>query len=185
MRVTGSTDASTRTPTQHGDSRAFRNGVVRLCLNFQSRYTSWFGRKGWQHSLRNEIPCVARCSILNMADPAEPPAVQAPRERKPKQATPAEHFKGRNITPDDNEAFLINYVRNATKKNIWYYRDRCGVARGPAPLPTLKEAWTHGLIDEYTLVWGQGLVDFLPIRNVRTLTAQIRTPEGALLQSTD
>lgn len=113
-----------------------------------------------------------------MADNTDAPAAAAPRERKPKQATPAEHFRSKNIFPDDNESFLINYVRNATKKNIWYYRDRCGVARGPAPLPTLKEAWTHGLIDEYTLVWGQGLVDFLPIRNVRTLTAQIRTPEG-------
>ena len=36
----------------------------------------------------------------------------------------------------------------------------------------------HGIIDENTLVWGQGLADWLPIRNVRTLVAQIRTMEG-------
>ena len=45
----------------------------------------------------------------------------------------------------------------------------------------LRECWVHGIIDENTLVWGQGLVDWLPIRNVRTLVAQIRTPEGACL----
>lgn len=117
-----------------------------------------------------------------MSDASTPAPVQPAPEKVKKQATPAEHFKGRNTFPDDKEQFLINYVRTATKKNLWYYRDRCGVARGPAPLPTLKEAWVHGLVDEYTLVWGQGLVDFLPIKNVRTLTAQIRTPEGASQQ---
>jgi hypothetical protein len=35
-----------------------------------------------------------------------------------------------------------------------------------------------GVIDEDTLVWGHGLMDWLPIRNVRTLVPQIRTPEG-------
>jgi len=35
-----------------------------------------------------------------------------------------------------------------------------------------------GVIDEDTLVWGQGLMDWLPIRNVRTLVPQIRTREG-------
>ena len=37
----------------------------------------------------------------------------------------------------------------------------------------------HGVIDETTLVWGQGLQDWLPVRNVRTLVPQIRTAEGA------
>ena len=36
----------------------------------------------------------------------------------------------------------------------------------------------HGVIDEHTLVWGQGLGDWLPVRNVRTLVPQIRTFEG-------
>ena len=35
------------------------------------------------------------------------------------------------------------------------------------------------MIDESTLVWGQGLQDWLPVRNVRTLVPQIRTAEGA------
>ena len=35
----------------------------------------------------------------------------------------------------------------------------------------------NGTIDENTLVWGQGLADWLPVRNVRTLVPQIRTLE--------
>lgn len=80
---------------------------------------------------------------------------------------------------DHYERHVVDFVREATKKNIWYYRDRMSVPRGPCPLPTLREAWVHGIIDENTLVWGQGLADWLPIRNVRTLVPQIRTPEGA------
>lgn len=38
----------------------------------------------------------------------------------------------------------------------------------------------HGVIDDCTLVWGQGLIDWLPVKNVRTLVPQIRTVEGAL-----
>lgn len=52
------------------------------------------------------------------------------------------------------------------------------VPRGPCSLPVLREAWVHGVIDENTLVWGQGLMDWLPVRNVRTLVPQIRTVEG-------
>lgn len=36
----------------------------------------------------------------------------------------------------------------------------------------------HGVIDDGTLVWGQGLIDWLPVKNVRTLVPQIRTVEG-------
>lgn len=43
----------------------------------------------------------------------------------------------------------------------------------------------HGVIDETTLVWGQGLQDWLPVRNVRTLVPQIRTPEGAPCNALD
>ena len=44
----------------------------------------------------------------------------------------------------------------------------------------LREAWVHGVIDENTLVWGQGLIDWLPARNIRTLIPQIRTLEVQL-----
>ena len=53
-------------------------------------------------------------------------------------------------------------------------------ARGPCNLHVLRDCWVHGVIDENTLVWGQGLADWLPVRNVRTLVPQIRTVEGRL-----
>lgn len=54
------------------------------------------------------------------------------------------------------------------------------VPRGLCTLPILREAWIHGVVDEHTLVWGKGLMDWLPIRNVRTLVPQIRTVEVQL-----
>ena len=44
-------------------------------------------------------------------------------------------------------------------------------------MPVLRECWVNGIIDENTLVWGQGLADWLPVKNVRTLVPQIRTVE--------
>jgi hypothetical protein len=94
-------------------------------------------------------------------------------------SAPRKVWKGNKDFPDLNELHLNNYVKLATRKNVWFYRDRCGVNRGPAPLPTMRDAWVNGLIDQNTLVWGQGMVDFLPIKNVRTLMGQIRTWDGA------
>ena len=54
------------------------------------------------------------------------------------------------------------------------------VPRGPCTMPVLREAWIHGVVDEHSLVWGKGLMDWLPIRNVRTLAPQIRTLEVQL-----
>ncbi|DBB11066.1 TPA: hypothetical protein ACH3X3_006531 [Trebouxia sp. C0006] len=61
---------------------------------------------------------------------------------------------------DFQQKQVVDYVRTATRNNVWYYRDR-----------------VHGIIGEDTLVWGQGLHDFLPVRNIRTLVPQIRTLE--------
>ena len=36
----------------------------------------------------------------------------------------------------------------------------------------------QGVVDENTLVWGQGLYDWLPMKNVKLLLPMIRTPEG-------
>lgn len=43
------------------------------------------------------------------------------------------------------------------------------VPRGPCTLPVLRQAWSNGLIDETTLVWGQGLIEWVPARNVAML----------------
>lgn len=75
------------------------------------------------------------------------------------------------------ERSVVDYVRTATGKNVWYYRDRLSTPRGPCTLPVLRECWVNGIIDENTLIWGQGLADWLPVKNVRTLVPQIRTVE--------
>ena len=38
---------------------------------------------------------------------------------------------------------MINYQRMLMRKNIWYYRDRLNVPRGPCPLHVLKDAWVQ------------------------------------------
>ncbi len=45
---------------------------------------------------------------------------------------------------------MVDYVRTATRKNIWYYRDRMNTSRGPCTLPVLRECWVQGIIDENT-----------------------------------
>eukprot|EP01024_Parvocaulis_polyphysoides_P008596 TRINITY_DN12562_c0_g1_i1.p1 TRINITY_DN12562_c0_g1~~TRINITY_DN12562_c0_g1_i1.p1 ORF type:complete len:144 (-),score=19.44 TRINITY_DN12562_c0_g1_i1:299-730(-) len=71
----------------------------------------------------------------------------------------------------------LDYVLTATANNVWYYRDRMNVPRGPCTVPVLRNCWVQGVIDENTIVWGQGLADWLPAKNVKTLVAQIRTFE--------
>ncbi|GFR45615.1 hypothetical protein Agub_g7022 [Astrephomene gubernaculifera] len=75
---------------------------------------------------------------------------------------------------------MINYQRMLLRKNIWYYRDRLNVPRGPCPLHVLKEAWVSGVVDENTLMWGHGLYDWLPAKNIKLLLAMVRTPEVRL-----
>jgi hypothetical protein len=93
----------------------------------------------------------------------------------------------RRIKLSRYQAEMINYQRMLMRKNVWYYRDRAGVPRGPCPLHVLKDCWVQGVVDENTLVWGQGLADWLPARNVTLLVPMVRTPEvrvGAWLKKT-
>eukprot|EP00884_Botryococcus_braunii_P011611 jgi/Botrbrau1/20450/Bobra.145_2s0014.1 len=86
----------------------------------------------------------------------------------------------KGVKLDFTQKQQVKYIREATYNNVWYYRDRLSVPRGPCTLPVLRECWVQGIIDESTLIWGQGLIDFIPIRNVRTLIPQIRTLEVQL-----
>ncbi|KAK3253011.1 hypothetical protein CYMTET_37717 [Cymbomonas tetramitiformis] len=74
-----------------------------------------------------------------------------------------------------------NYAFLALEDNIWYYRDRQNLPRGPCPLNSLRMAWINGIIDENTIVWGQGLEEWVPIRNVSALPALIRNFEVVVL----
>lgn len=86
----------------------------------------------------------------------------------------------KTITAKDRESYVFRdqWARRHMRRNMWYYKDRMGVSRGPASVHTLRSCWRNGFIDQDTLIWGSGLMDFLPVKNVRTLVAQIRTPEG-------
>ena len=60
--------------------------------------------------------------------------------------------------------------------NIYFYRDRTGMARGPCNLSCMRKCWINDIIDEHTLTWCNGLSDFVPIRNVRGLVREIENP---------
>merc|ERR1712224_1006917 len=81
-----------------------------------------------------------------------------------------------DMTFEDKEQIWW-WKTSAISRNIWYYRDRFFAPRGPCTLPVLREAWTKGIIDDKTLVWATGLIDWIPIRNVVLLKTAIRTPE--------
>merc|ERR1739848_425429 len=82
----------------------------------------------------------------------------------------------KDFTLEDREQLW--WWKNAVMgRNVWYYRDRISTVRGPCTLPVLREAWTKGIIDDKTLIWGNGLIDWIPIRNISLLTSAIRTPE--------
>ncbi|KAG2428682.1 hypothetical protein HXX76_011387 [Chlamydomonas incerta] len=98
-------------------------------------------------------------------------------------AAPATPWKGelrpvpRKIVLSPYQYEMINYQRMLMRKNIWYYRDRMNVPRGPCPLHVVKEAWVSGIVDENTLFWGHGLYDWLPAKNIKLLLPMVRTPE--------
>merc|ERR1711924_392242 len=82
-----------------------------------------------------------------------------------------------DITFEDREQFWW-WKSAVLARNVWYYRDRFSTPRGPCTLSVLREAWTKGIIDDATLIWGNGLIDWIPIRNVNLLSSAIRTPEA-------
>jgi len=67
----------------------------------------------------------------------------------------------------------------ALEDNIWYYKDRFGMPRGPCTLTTFRKCWVHGVVDQYTLVWGQGLEGWYPMRNVVGLITNLNSLDGA------
>ena len=62
-------------------------------------------------------------------------------------------WKQKRQMTDFQEYQQVDYVRQMTARNVWYYRDRLSVPRGPCTMPVLREAWSNGVIDENTIVW--------------------------------
>ena len=68
------------------------------------------------------------------------------------------------------------------RRNIWFYRDRTGLPRGPMTIDTVKKCWIGGIIDEHTLVWGNGLGDWVPLRNIRGMGHVLNDPRTRFLK---
>lgn len=115
-----------------------------------------------------ELNTVLDMSVPHPLDNAPPPTPWT-GEMRP---TP------RSIKLSPYQYEMINYQRMLMRKNIWYYRDRMNIPRGPCPLHVVKEAWVSGIVDENTLFWGHGLYDWLPAKNIKLLLPMVRTPEG-------
>mmetsp|Transcript_2994 Transcript_2994/g.7392 ORF Transcript_2994/g.7392 Transcript_2994/m.7392 type:complete len:250 (-) Transcript_2994:586-1335(-) len=126
---------------------------------------------------RDEVARAQAAEMAHIFDMSRPHALD---NAKPENWSQTLRPPPRRVVLSSYQAEMINYQRMHLRKNIWYYRDRLNNARGPAPLHVLKEAWVQGIIDENTLVWGQGLVDWLPAKNVKLLLPMIRTPEVRL-----
>ena len=68
------------------------------------------------------------------------------------------------------------------KRTIYWYRDRSGLPRGPMTIDILKKCWINGIIDENTLMWGNGLGDWVPMRNVRGMAEVLHEPKTVFLK---
>uniref|UniRef100_A0A7S0SEB6 GYF domain-containing protein n=1 Tax=Mantoniella antarctica TaxID=81844 RepID=A0A7S0SEB6_9CHLO len=59
---------------------------------------------------------------------------------------------------------------------IFWYRDRSGLPRGPMTVDVLKRCWVNGIVDENTLMWGNGQGDWVPLRNLRGMAEVLHNP---------
>jgi|ERR1712137_838055 len=85
-----------------------------------------------------------------------------------------------NLKATLNQKSQFDFIRKITNDNIWYYKDRINTTRGPCDLSILRICYSNGIIDENTLVWGNGLDSWLCIKNVKGLMNLIRIPEVQL-----
>ena len=63
------------------------------------------------------------------------------------------------------------------RTNIWFYRDRTGLPRGPCTLETVRKCYANGIVDQHTLFWGNGLGDWVPLRNIRGMATSLSDPK--------
>lgn len=115
---------------------------------------------------------MSRLERLQEKADAKPAAVAAPKPFTRKE-------ENKKILDEHRKADHYAYL--ALEDNVWYYRDRLNLPRGPCPLSTLRTCYINGIVDEKTLVWGQGLEEWVPFRNVRALPALVRNLETGVL----
>ncbi|KAL2901909.1 Protein TIC 56 chloroplastic [Bienertia sinuspersici] len=66
------------------------------------------------------------------------------------------------------------------KTGGWYYKDRLGRTRGPCELIQLKTAWSGGIIDTHTFIWGEDMDEWAPIGMIYGLEKAIASWEVRL-----
>jgi len=74
------------------------------------------------------------------------------------------------------------FARAVIRRNIWYYRDRTGLPRGPMTVDVLRKAYIGGIIDGNTLMWGNGLGHWVPLRNIRGMDGNLTNPKVLFLK---
>lgn len=119
--------------------------------------------------------CAPKCT-------ASAPLRPVPCTRQPGLSTlcfaaPPERRSARRRYNHDDRT-VVDYVREATKKNIWYYRDRMSVPRGPCTLPVLKEAWVR----PKPYLWSREGLLYLSVR-LREVLFQVLNPPCTAFQS--
>ena len=173
-----------------------------LVYNSKRMLEEWFARKSKRPLSVNNGFCV---TALHEKSPGELTAIlqERPLPNEPRGTVltdlvdpdeewydnkwkPGEHFPfwkvwqarrnlNKNLTRAEKE--VMYYVGLGISKNVWYYKDRAGTTRGPCNMPIMRDAWSKGIIDADTLVYGTSLHFWTPIRNVNTLAGQIRTTD--------
>ncbi|XP_057524323.1 protein TIC 56, chloroplastic [Amaranthus tricolor] len=72
------------------------------------------------------------------------------------------------------------YYDFAMRTGGWYYKDRLGRTRGPCELIQLKTAWSAGIIDTHTFIWGEDMDEWAPIGMIYGVERAIATWEVRL-----
>eukprot|EP00798_Chlamydomonas_sp_ICE-L_P001346 gene1346-32707_t len=139
-------------------------GAMQASADLRSRI---FSRDDVRKSELMELQSIFDMAKPNLVDHTPPPNGWGEQQRPIPRKIQLSHYQYE----------MINYQRMLMRKNVWFYRDRMNIPRGPCPLHVLKDAWVQGVVDENTLMWGHGLADWLPAKNVKLLLPLIRTPE--------
>ena len=139
----------------------------------------WQGKERWEGTEYIGEGTEATRADFIAAEKLRKEALKSASKETNKQRAELDRGKGQEInrvwTRSIFNPLRYYYCAMATQRNLWYYRDRLMVPRGPCSVATLKRCWVQGIVDGDTLIWGQGMMEFAPIKNVFTLTGQIRS----------
>jgi hypothetical protein len=67
-----------------------------------------------------------------------------------------------------------NFRDGLDKMEEWWFVDKAGAKTGPTPVDLLEGLWVAGELDGMTLVWKEGMDDYLPIAECPALRAALQ-----------